>query len=390
MTYDIILKELEKPSVFKNEAVLFPDYVPVNLVHREEQIRNLTRLFRIMIDSPGAILQRAILVGDTGVGKTAVAKRFGTTMEDIAKERKINLKYIHINCYKDRTFFLIIRKIAQSLIPNIPNRGLSVQEFFNLIWNYLEENNLYILLTLDEVDFIIENEALLYFLSRINDEYVNKKQRISIILITRNLNLLYEIDRSIQSTLLHNIIKFDPYTSNQLYDIIKLRSKEALKEGVIDDDTLNMIAEIAASRGDARYALELLWRAGKYADADGSNKILPEHVRKAQSDVFPFPVNIILELSLHEKLLLLSIASILKKSKSTHTNMGEVESVYNMICENKKIEPRKHTQLWEYIQNLKNIGIIQTKVINTKGRTTIINLTGIPAEKLESILSSEK
>jgi cell division control protein 6 len=390
MTYDIILKELEKPSVFKNEAVLFPDYVPVNLVHREEQIRNLTRLFRIMIDSPGAILQRAILVGDIGVGKTAVAKRFGTTMEDIAKERKINLKYIHINCYKDRTFFLIIRKIAQSLIPNIPNRGLSVQEFFNLIWNYLEENNLYILLTLDEVDFIIENEALLYFLSRINDEYVNKKQRISIILITRNLNLLYEIDRSIQSTLLHNIIKFDPYTSNQLYDIIKLRSKEALKEGVIDDDTLNMIAEIAASRGDARYALELLWRAGKYADAEGSNKILPEHVRKAQSDVFPFPVNIILELSLHEKLLLLSIASILKKSKSTHTNMGEVESVYNMICENKKIEPRKHTQLWEYIQNLKNIGIIQTKVINTKGRTTIINLTGIPAEKLESILSSEK
>jgi cell division control protein 6 len=390
MTYDIILKELEKPSVFKNEAVLFPDYVPVNLVHREEQIRNLTRLFRIMIDSPGAILQRAILVGDIGVGKTAVAKRFGTTMEDIAKERKINLKYIHINCYKDRTFFLIIRKIAQSLIPNIPNRGLSVQEFFNLIWNYLEENNLYILLTLDEVDFIIENEALLYFLSRINDEYVNKKQRISIILITRNLNLLYEIDKSIQSTLLHNIIKFDPYTSNQLYDIIKLRSKEALKEGVIDDDTLNMIAEIAASRGDARYALELLWRAGKYADADGSNKILPEHVRKAQSDVFPFPVNIILELSLHEKLLLLSIASILKKSKSTHTNMGEVESVYNMICENKKIEPRKHTQLWEYIQNLKNIGIIQTKVINTKGRTTIINLTGIPAEKLESILSSEK
>ncbi|NHV45043.1 MAG: hypothetical protein HA493_00150, partial [Candidatus Verstraetearchaeota archaeon] len=200
----------------------------------------------------------------------------------------------------------------------------------------------------------------------------------------------YEIDKSIQSTLLHNIIKFDPYTSNQLYDIIKLRSKEALKEGVIDDDTLNMIAEIAASRGDARYALELLWRAGKYADADGSNKILPEHVRKAQSDVFPFPVNIILELSLHEKLLLLSIASILKKSKSTHTNMGEVESVYNMICENKKIEPRKHTQLWEYLQNLKNIGIIQTKVINTKGRTTIINLTGIPAEKLESILSSEK
>ncbi len=390
MTYDIILRELEKPSVFKNEAVLFPDYVPVNLVHREEQIRNLTRLFRIMIDSPGAILQRAILVGDIGVGKTAVAKRFGIIMENIAKERKINLKYIHINCYKDRTFFLIIRKIAQNLIPNIPNRGLSVQEFFNLIWNYLEENDSYILLTLDEIDFIIENETLLYFLSRITDEYIDKKQRISIMLITRNLNLLYEIDRSIQSTLLHNIVKFDPYTSDQLYDIIKLRSKEALKEGVINDDILNMIAEIAASRGDARYALELLWRAGKYADADGSDKITPEHVRKAQSDVFPFPINIILELSLHEKLLLLSIASILKKSKNTYTNMGEVESVYNMICENKKIEPRKHTQLWEYIQNLKNIGIIQTKVVNTKGRTTIINLTGIPAEKLEMILSSEK
>lgn len=387
MAFDIIEKELKKPTIFKNEGALLPDYVPMNLIHREEQLRALSRIFRLMIDSPGTASQKAILIGDVGVGKTVVAKRFGFTLEFLAKERKINLKYIHINCYKDRTFFLIVKKIIQTIMPGFPDRGFSAQELFHAIWNYLEEEDGYLLLTLDEMDFLTRiEEAPIYFLSRLGDEYLNRKQRLSLILIARRFESLGDLDERIKSTLLHNIIKFERYNSNQLYDIIKTRSYEALKEGVVDEEVLRMIAEIAAPRGDARYALELLWRAGKYADAEGLNKILPEHVRKAQADVLQIPANIILELPLHERLLLLSIAILLKKSKSIYVTMGEVENTYRVICEERKIEPRKHTQLWEYLQDLKNLGILQTKVANIKGRTTLMGLMDISADALESLL----
>ena len=388
MAFDIIEKELKRPTIFKNEGALLPDYVPMNLIHREEQLKALSRIFRLMIDSPGMASQKAILIGDVGVGKTVVAKRFGFTLEFLAKERKINLKYIHINCYKDRTLFLIMKKIIQTIMPGFPDRGFSAQELFHVIWKYLEEEDGYLLLTLDEMDFLtrIEGEAPIYFLSRLGDEYLKRKQRLSLILIARRFEALGDLDERTKSTLLHNIIKFERYNSNQLYDIIKMRSNEALKDGVVNEEVLRMIAEIAAPRGDARYALELLWRAGKYADAEGLNKILPEHVRKAQADVFQIPANIILELPLHERLFLLSIAILLKKSKSIYVTMGEVENTYRVICEERKLEPRKHTQLWEYLQDLKNLGVLQTKVVNIKGRTTLIGLMDISADALESLL----
>ncbi|MEM3365233.1 MAG: ORC1-type DNA replication protein [Candidatus Methanomethyliaceae archaeon] len=391
MAYDIIAQEMRRPTVFKEESALFPDHVPTNLVHRESQLKSLGRIFRVIFESPGSVSQKVTLVGDVGVGKTAVAKRFGSTVESLAKERGLNLRYIHVNCYKDRTLFLVVRKVAQQLIPGLPERGFSAQELFGTVWQTLEGENSYLLLALDEIDFLVANEkdAPLYFLTRVADEYIGRPQRLSLILITRNLDFISDLDRSVQSTLLHNIIRFDRYTSEELYDIIKMRSQESIKEGAVSDEVLSMIAEIAGPRGDARYALELLWRSGKYADAEGSSKILPEHVRRAQSDVLQFPIHIIMDLPLHERLFLLSVARALRKSKSAYVTMGEVESVYRVVCETRSIEPRKHTQFWEYLQNLKNLGILQTKISGSgfKGKTTLIGLMNMPAEALESVLS---
>ncbi|MEM3531958.1 MAG: ORC1-type DNA replication protein [Candidatus Methanomethyliaceae archaeon] len=391
MAYDIIAQEMRRPTVFKEESALFPDHVPTNLVHREPQLKSLGRIFRVIFESPGSVSQKVTLVGDVGVGKTAVAKRFGSTVESLAKERGLNLRYIHVNCYKDRTLFLVVRKVAHQLIPGLPDRGFSAQELFGTVWQTLEGENSYLLLALDEIDFLVANEkdAPLYFLTRVADEYIGRPQRLSLILITRNLDFISDLDRSVQSTLLHNIIRFDRYTSEELYDIIKMRSQESIKEGAVSDEVLSMIAEIAGPRGDARYALELLWRSGKYADAEGSSKILPEHVRRAQSDVLQFPIHIIMDLPLHERLFLLSVARALRKSKSAYVTMGEVESVYRVVCETRSIEPRKHTQFWEYLQNLKNLGILQTKISGSgfKGKTTLIGLMNMPAEALESVLS---
>ncbi|MDD1764497.1 MAG: hypothetical protein LUQ46_00585, partial [Candidatus Methanomethyliaceae archaeon] len=313
--------------------------------------------------------------------------------ESIAKGSGIDLRYVHVNCYKDRTLFLVVKKVAQQILPSIPDRGFSAQELFESLWKILEDENIYLLLALDEIDFLLsvagEKDAPLYFLSRVADEYMNKPQRLSLILITRNLEFLSSLDKSVQSSLLHNVIKFERYTSEQLYDIIRVRGLDALKEGTSGDEILAMIADISAPHGDARYALELLWRAGKYADADATTRILPEHVRKAQLDVSQFPMHTVMELPLHERLFLLSVAKVLKKNKSAYVTMGEVESTYRVLCESNKIEPRKHTQFWEYLQTLKNLGILYTKISGAgfRGKTTLIGLLNLSIEAVEKGLS---
>jgi cell division control protein 6 len=393
LAYDIIANEIGRPTLFKDEGKLFPDHVPTNLVHRDTQLKALGRVFRVIMESPGAVAQKATLVGDVGVGKTAVAKRFGSTMEALAKERGINLRYVHVNCYKDRTLFLVVKKVAQQILPSIPDRGFSAQELFQTLWKILEAENIYLLLALDEIDFLIsvagEKDAPLYYLSRVADEYLNRPQRLNLMLITRNLEFVSGLDRSVQSTLLHNVVRFDKYGVEQLYDIIRLRAYDAMKEGAVGEEVLSMIADISSPRGDARYALELLWRAGKYADEEGAMKVMPEHVRKAQLDVSQFPMHIVLDLPLHERLFLLSVAKVLKRSRAAYVTMGDVESTYRVLCESQGIEPRKHTQFWEYLQNLRNLGILYTKISGAgfRGKTTLIGLLNLSTEAVEKGLS---
>ncbi|MCD6408780.1 MAG: ORC1-type DNA replication protein [Candidatus Verstraetearchaeota archaeon] len=395
MAYGIIEHELAKPSVFKDESRLLPDYVPLNLVHREQQLRSLARIFRVLVESPGTSSPKAILLGPVGVGKTAVSKRFGSTLSELAKRRGITLRYVHVNCHKDRSLFLVVKRIAQSFIPNIPERGYSAQELFDFVLRYLEDRSEYLLLTLDEVDFLINvsGEDPLYFFTRVADESLNAVHRLSLMVISRDLNFLSKLSESTRSSLLHNLIKFEKYTAQQLFNILSERAREALRSGAIDDDTLMLIADIAGRRGDARYALELLWRAGKYADAEFSAVIHPEHVRKALSEVVPgVPREVLTSLPLHEQLTLLAVARILKRSKAAYSTMGEVEREYRAICEQAGEEPRKHTKFWEYIQNLKNAGILIARLSGQgiRGKTTLIGLGEISIEAIERVLVKEE
>ncbi|MCS7097018.1 MAG: ORC1-type DNA replication protein [Candidatus Methanomethylicia archaeon] len=389
----IIEEELFKRTkrIIKDESKLSPDYVPQNLVHRENEIRQLSNYFRHVIDVPGKVSQKVLIIGPVGTGKTATSKLFGLTLSDIVKRTGIKLRYVHVNCHKNRTLFFILTRIAKSLIEGFPDRGLSTQELLNIIYDKLEEEDEYLLLTLDEIDYLIKVgcESSFYDLLRISDEYVNRPQRMNFILIARDQSFLPLLDHSTQSVLMKNIIRFKPYIAEQLRDILIERVKESFHENTISHEVIWNIAEIAAKRGDARYALEILWRAAKIAEMEGKNTVSFENVRMAASMTYLGICNEEIDsLSDHEKLLLLSIVKCLKKCEQEYVNIGEVEKTYKLLCEEYNVEPRGHTKVWEYIQNLKNIGLIATRVctIEPKGRTTQISLMEIPAEILEKEL----
>jgi cell division control protein 6 len=376
-------------SVFVDEGVLDINYVPSTLLHREPELRFLRSIFRFIIDTPYEMSQRAVIIGGVGSGKTALAQRFGRDLEEEAKRRRVKAKYIHVNCREVRgSLFMALNRAVRRLRPNFPDRGFSADELLATLMRILDEDDLQLVLGLDEVDALIEKEGsdAIYNLSRVQEARLEDPRRLSIICISKDPEAFQGLDRSTLSTLQRNIIRMSEYTHPQLVDILLSRAEAAYRPGAVSEEIVSYMGELASSEnGDARYGIDLLWRAGKYADTDYSKEVHPEHVRKAAATLFTAlkPTDL-RQLSRHELLALLGIARHFRHSTEPHATTGEAELAYQVACEEAGEQPRGHTQYWKYLNRLSALDAVSTKLdASERGRTQLISLMKIPAENLE-------
>jgi cell division control protein 6 len=398
LSSDIVKETLERPTVFKDETPLSLEFIPRNLPHRDDQMRFLTQLFRFSLDSPFSTSQRVLITGDVGTGKTVLAQRFGTDLVKAARGRKVNLHYVHVNCREAKgSLFMIIKRVLTQFEPEFPKRGFAPEELLHTLMDMLDDKNMHLILALDEVEHLIrvEESTPIYNLTRIQEERVGKPIRLSLIFILRELEYLQKLDRSTIDTLQRNIVKLDKYSSRQLIDILQDRVSLAFKENAVTDEALELVADVGGQSGDARYAIELLWRAGKYADSEPSKRVLTDHVRKAAGSVYPLlRGEYIAALSSHEKYMLLALARTLEESQEAYASMGTVEREYKAVCEEYDDKPRKHTQIWKYARGLGAIGVIAASKSGegVRGKTTLLGLQNIPAstmrEQLEAALAA--
>jgi len=382
---EIFEEEMGRESVFRDASKLSPDYVPPALVHRDEEFRQLTRIFKPVIESQ--MSQRALVTGSVGVGKTALTKKFGMEFEAAAKGRKLNFSYLHINCRKDRTLHAALAKLVQHYNPRWPYHGFGPEKLLEMVVTYLNAHDAYLILTLDELDYFIQLNGpdLLYSLSRAAEES-DTPNRISIIAIARDKSFLRSLDTATQSTFMHNVLPLDRYTAPQLSDIMMQRVGEAFKTGAVDPETVELIADIASRWGDARLALELLWHAGMAADGKGKDVVAPEHARQAKAEVYPeVKKEVLRELQPHEKLALLAIARRLRITKRAYAMTGDIEKSYQVVCEEYGEEARQHTQLWEYLKRMEGLGLIDLRPsgIRHRGQSFRISVQEAPVEWLE-------
>ncbi len=377
---------MEVSPIFRDETVLDLNYIPRTLPHREDEMKLLRRVFSYLLTAPGEMSQRVIIVGGVGVGKTALAQRFGIDIEAEALCRGRNIRYLHLNCRKARgSLFFLLRRAVRSLKPEFPERGYSVEDLLEALMTLLDEKELHLLLCLDDVEPLIEAEPdALYLLTRIQEERLEKPRRLSLIVIAKSLEAFRPLDRSTLSMLQRNVISLNPYTQGQLLDIVKSRAAMAFWDNAVTDEALELISELAAMEGgDARYAIDLLWRAGKYAEAEGSRRVLPRHVRGASTTLYRgLRAEELQSLSLHEKLLLIAIARCFRESAKAYASTREVEEAYRLVCEEWGQKPRGHTQLWKYLKRLKSLEVVSISLETTRGRTHRIALR-VPAGALE-------
>ncbi len=382
-----------RQSVFKDETKLDINYVPNRLPHREKEYRLLMEFFSFLTRFPDKMAQRVIMTGDVGTGKTALCQRFGADISEEAGKRGVKLRFVHVNCREYRgKLSLVIQHAVNILSSNFPKRGFSSEEILHTLLQRLDEENTFMILVLDEFDSLVEVEGSdgVYTLTRMQEMRQNMPQRISLIFIMRELESLKRLDTSARSTLQRNVICLEKYSKEQLVDILKDRVAMAFEPTVVPEDVVGLSADLARGEsGNARFAIELLWRAGKYADAEELGVVTPECVRKAVSSIIPtMEKGELTNLGLHESLFLLAAAEVFKESMKAYATLAEVEAAYKVACEEFEVQPVTHTQLWKYAQLLAALGILKTEVSGegSRGRSTLISLPAISVVELEKAL----
>jgi cell division control protein 6 len=389
---DIIEDELLSSSVIKNLEILDFDYVPDKILHRDEQLKLLAQMFKPLLSN---ISQNAVIKGPVGTGKTVMAKKFCKSISNIARKQGKIIEYVHINCRKRSTDAMALLGVLNHFDSRFPDRGFSVQEMLGVLRKQLQKRNAQLLIVLDEADALIKKSGsnLIYSLTRFSDESSSDKIPISLLLISQK-DVIQMLDSAALSTFKRsNVLNLEKYTRDELWDIIKQRVELAFHTDTVNLDCIDLIADIASEWGDARFAIELLWKAGIAADNQHVNNVTPEHVRAAKAETYSIVTETKLKnLEKHQLFTLYAIAKRLKKDGTAYVNTGDAEKTYALTCEEYNDRPRTHTMFWNYLKEIENAGFINLKVSGkgTLGTTQLISLPDIPAEivsnKVEEML----
>ena len=378
------LDELRAKSVFKDMEKLSFDYVPKELPHRGEDLKKLARIFKTILTTD--MTRNVLITGKVGSGKTVISKHFCKNFQKYAIENNKKIDYVFVNCRKRTTESMVMLKIMNHFQKSFPDRGFSTGEMFDILSKNIEKKNTHLIIVMDEVDVLLKKSGpdLIYTFSRFSEEEEYKKLPISLILISQK-SIIDLLDSSTISTFgRSNTIELDKYNKNQLFDIIKLRTELAFHHNVVDEEIIELISDISSEWGDARFAIEVLLKSGMLADEEANEIISAENVRAAKAGIYSVVTEEKLrDLDKQKKLVLIAISRILKKK--TFAMTGEVENAYFIACEEFNEKKRGHTQLWSYLKDLDNLGIIEAKkgAKGILGTTTLVSLPDIPASVLE-------
>jgi cell division control protein 6 len=386
-----------RSSVFKNRNSLFPRHIPSSLPHREYHMRMLHDLFTDFLEKPKESYQRIVqILGPIGSGKSCTAHRFGTELEKNANAHKIPLRVVHVSCKLGiDSRYALYQTVLQKVAPDIASRGYSTNEMLRQLVYHLRHSGEYLLLTLDDVDYLIrmskekkEEGGVVFDLTRLNEMFLGEYQQVvGVIFIARDASFKKLLDPSEVSTLGNVVIKMPSYSAEQLSDILKKRVNISFKPGTVDDAIVEFVAELTVGKsynpGDCRFALDILLTSGLVADAELAQYVTLEHIRKAASESFDgISSEDLMALDEHAMLTLISSVQALSFYKTPYISMKDLYEYYLLACEDREVEPLSYSKIRDYVKDLHFRGLVNHNP--EKG----ISIVGASVEDLSRVLQT--
>ena len=309
------------------------------------------------------------------------------------KETGKDILLAYINCYLGyRSLSQILRGITTSIRLGTPTRGISNTEMLEHIFKALDKSDKYLLVILDDFQYALFNDwEIARFFARLDERFETREQRIHVIVIVNNINtfLSYANDEKVKNWKRRHVY-MPPYTHTELFEILKDRRDRAFYPNTVSDEILLEISKwigvdtgkgIGSHSGSARLAIETLRLSAERAENLGKVRVDIEDLRYAwaelnkQGDIMIIS-DLVERLSDHELLFLYALVSVLETSEGSYVRIGKVEEEYRMLCETLGVEPRKHTQIYEYARKLSYLGIVkrENQIRGMRGRSTLLSI----------------
>lgn len=337
-------------KLISNLEPLQPEYIPSEFINRGNKKTALSNLI-------GQETSRNIhLHGPRGTGKTHL------TLYQLDQLEQINTCYI--NCTTADTQYKALKQIYQSITQEQLNTGHHTSD----LQRKIEERTGAVptVIVLDEIEFLLENDgdSLLYFLSRMKNQSSINAVSIS----NQRQDLQEQIEERTLSSLQPYPIQLEPYTGEQVYEIILDRARKALKPQTVQKSSLTYIASTTTN---PRIALQWLKTAAQTAD-----KIITEtHVQRIQDKaVREYTDQLLKPFTEHHSLLYQAIKQLAEDSDEIRT--GDVYRQYQELCQSQETDSLSNRRISDYIKNLELLGLIRSKYHygGSKGKTREIEL----------------
>ncbi len=394
---DVFDNAIKSKVLIKNRKTLTIDYVPERLPFRNNESTIIAQTLSVVLR--GGRPSNLLIFGKPGTGKTAVVKNVIERLRNKTNDLNIQITVPFVNAKTANTSYKILYEVAEMMGINKEEKklqvhftGLSLGEATDRILDYIRRKNLRVVLVIDEIDSLVHKNGddILYNFTRAN-ERISAEQFVSLIGISNSLTFKDKLDPRVRSSLSEEEMVFNPYTIEQLKEILVDRCKLAFNEYGIHMAAINLCAAMAGREtGDARKAIDLLRVAAEIAEREGSSTVKEIHIRLAQQKIDrDTNYEILKNSTTHTKILILAIIN------SKNGNTGEMYDIYSSLCTRLELEPLTQRRITQIISELDQLGLVTTNIVNLGryGRSQRIKLV-IPlltikeAFKDDTLLSS--